>query len=286
MLKVEANKIKIWYLAFFLLALCACKSAEDKENIVARVYDKKLLKSDLDEVVPEGTSKQDSIIMVKKYCQSWAEKNIMYIHSEKNLSEEQKNFEDKIEDYKASLLIYEFEKEFIRQKLDTAVSETEVNEYYKKHQSQFLLKESICRVKYIKTREQQEMPDDIKKMIRKSDEKSKKKLKQWCSRNAENFYLDEEKWFYFNDLVKEIPVKFISAESFLKTNQYLELKQDGFVYLLNILEFITKEEVSPLSLQYNNIKSFILNKRKIELINKLKADLIDDAKNKNEFILP
>jgi hypothetical protein len=68
---------------------------------------------------------------------------VLIYNANNNLTDEQKNFENEMEEYKSSLLIYNYEKEFIFQKLDTVVAEKEIEKYYESHPNDFQLKENI-----------------------------------------------------------------------------------------------------------------------------------------------
>ena len=98
---------------------------------MARAYDKVLVKADIAGVVPPGVHGKDSLDMIKSYVQSWIENQVMLRQSENNLEAEQKNFEREIESYRNSLVVYTYQKEFVRQKLDTSVSDNEISESWR-----------------------------------------------------------------------------------------------------------------------------------------------------------
>ena len=90
---------------------------------MARVFDKYLYKADVAGVIPNGSSKQDSITLAKNYIQNWIKQQVILHKAETNLDEEKKDVEKKLEEYRNSLITYIYEKELIRQKLDTVVSD-------------------------------------------------------------------------------------------------------------------------------------------------------------------
>jgi len=53
--------------------------------------------------------------------------------------------------------------------------------------------------------------------------------------------------------------------------------------MIRFYDFRIKNGVSPLSFERNNIKNILLNRRKVELINKMRDDLYQKADKKNEF---
>lgn len=264
------------------ISLFGCAEKRQGKDFVARAYDKVLLKADIAGVVPPGVHGKDSLNMIRSYVQSWIENQLMLRQSENNLEAEQKNFEREIESYRNALVIYSYQKEFIRQKLDTTVSDNEIREYYEKHPSEFLLKDNIVQVRYIKLAKSTRGGALVKTLYQSSREGDLRKLDAFCRRNAVNYFLDDSKWLYFKDLKKEIPIKPYDEEEFLKNNKFVEFTQGDFMYFVGIKGFRTKETRSPMAFEKENIRRMILNKKKLRLIDSHKRDILEQAKNSNE----
>jgi hypothetical protein len=123
----------------------------------------------------------------------------------------------------------------------------------------------------------------IKKVFYSEKPEDRAKLESLCQENAVNFFLDDQSWLLFNDLLKEIPIKTYNEEQFLQNNRSVEMQDSAYQYLVNILKFRIKDGVSPLSFERDNIRSIILNKRKLNLINKMKDDLYKEALEKKQI---
>ena len=54
-------------------------------------------------------------------------------------------------------------------------------------------------------------------------------------------------------------------------------------YFVNIKGFKIRNSLSPLGFEKENIKNIILNKRKLQLINKMIEDVYNDAANTNKI---
>ena len=54
-------------------------------------------------------------------------------------------------------------------------------------------------------------------------------------------------------------------------------------YFVNIKGFKIRNSLSPLGFEKENIKNIILNKRKLQLINKMIEDVYNDAANANKI---
>jgi hypothetical protein len=122
------------------------------------------------------------------------------------------------------------------------------------------------------------------KVLYKSDRESdRQQLTELCSRYAVNSFLDDDKWLFFNDLIKEIPIETYDQENYLKNHRQIEMQDSAFAYFVNIKGFRIKEGISPLSLVRDNIRNIILNKRKIILIKSMEDEAYKQAVNKGEL---
>jgi hypothetical protein len=265
-----------------LFALLIACSGNKEKGYVARVYDKTLLRADVSGVVPPGVHGRDSAEMIRGFINTWAENQLMLRQAENNLESEQKNFDKEIEAYKNSLIIYAYQKEFVRQKLDTQVTENEIRGYYNSHPQEFTLKDNIVQVRYIKLMKGTKGAALVKMLYRSDKRSDLEKLEKFCSRFAVNYFMDDSKWLYMRDLKKEIPIKSYDEEEFLKNNKSAEFQEGDFVYFVGIKGFRSKESLSPLTFERENIRSILLNKKKLKLIDRLKADILEQARNKNE----
>lgn len=270
--------------AVFLFLFASCGSSDKKnEGAIARVYEEYLFKSDIIGIVPEGTSKNDSISIVKNYINNWIKQKLVLQTAESNLSSSQKDFEKQLESYRNSLIVFTYEKELIKQKLDTTITDEEAKNYYEKNQNDFLLKDNIVKVWYVKMPINSSQETTIRQLYKLNDTTSKKSLDEYCKKYAVNYFLDDSTWLYFSDLLKEIPVKTYNQEDYLKFNRNIEMEDSTYTYFLNIKDFQIKESVSPYSFEKENVKKIILNKRKLELIEEIEESLFNDALKNQDF---
>ncbi|HOY31942.1 MAG TPA: hypothetical protein PKW80_08700 [Bacteroidales bacterium] len=263
--------------------LCACTAKHDgKDDALARVYDKYLYVSDVQGVLPSNISENDSAGMLQEYIDNWIHQQLIVEQAERNLSKDEKDFSRQLEDYKNSLIIFRYESKLISQKLDTTVSDDEIVQYYEKNKANFELKENIVKVIYVK------MPKNTpaaapRQLIRSDKPQDQKKLQDFCHKYAVNYYLDDQNWLLFNDILKEIPIHTYNQEEYLKNNRIIEIQDSAYTYLMNIKGFMIKESLSPLSFERNNIRSIIINGRKLKLIENMRNDVYNDALKKGNF---
>jgi hypothetical protein len=265
-----------------LLLFAACTGGPEKESdrvAIARANNEYLYADEISNLVPEGTPQKDSLELLKKFIDNWIRESLVIQKAENNLTDEQKDVEKQLQDYRRSLITYTYEKELVKQKLDTAISNEEIEQYYNNNQSDFELKDNIIKVIYIKVSKKAPGIEKLKKWYKSDNMKDREQLAGYCHQFAENFYLDDNSWLLFDDLLKEIPIQTYNKELFLQNNRYVEVTDSLNNYFLNIKGFKIRNSISPLSFERENIKNIILNKRKLELITKMKQDVYTDAEN-------
>jgi len=268
-----------------LIIITGCTSFFKKktEHTVARVYSDYLYESDLRSVIPKGTTATDSIGLAKSYIDTWIHQRLIIHQAEQNLSGAQMDFTQQLDNYKNSLIIYAYENELVRQKLDTLVTDEDIENYYDGNQQNFLLKDNIVQLQYVKLPLKSTYTKQIRKLLGSDNPADKARLFKQCEQYASDYFLDDQNWIQFNDLLKQIPIKTYNQEEFLKNRRDLEYQDSAYIYLVRFRDFKIKESVSPLSFEKERIREIILNKRKIDLVKKMREDLFEHAQKKNDF---
>lgn len=119
---------------FSLLIFCSCQNENvNNDRIIATVYDKTLYQSDLQSVMYEGISVNDSIVRTKAFVDNWIRNQLLIHQAENSIDKSELDFSKQLEDYRNSLIVYKYETLLIEQNLDTVVTEEEIAEYLKKN---------------------------------------------------------------------------------------------------------------------------------------------------------
>ena len=265
---------------------CKTEKASDtnsNQKAIARVFEKSLYAEDIKEILPKNTSPKDSVIFVKGFIEQWITNELLLHQAESNLAEDDKSIQKEMDEYRKNLLVYRYETELVHQKLDTAVAVQDIEAYYNTHTQNFMLKENIVKVCYVKINKKTPNADKVKKWYTSKEVKDQDNLKKYCIQYADNFFLDDNTWLLLDDVMKEIPLRDYNPELLLKTSHQIELSDSTFNYYLNIKEFKIKNNPSPLSFEKENIRQIIINKRKLSLIEQMKQSVYSQAKENNNF---
>jgi hypothetical protein len=260
----------------------ACNNKAGSDAIIAQVGDKVLYLAELQDIIPDDSSPEDSLMLAEKYVKDWIVDQVVVKKAEENLSEEQKNFEELIENYRKTLLTYSYEQELVRQQLDTNVTNEEIEKYYNENIQNFELRDYIVKVKFCAIASDSKDLKQLKKLFYSSDPKDYLKWEVLCIEKQASYYIDEDNWMLWDDLVKKIPIEVFDVESFLTRNKSVEVDKNGNTHLIAFLDYQLSGSRSPLSFERERIKAMIINKRKLDLIAKMKEDLYQQAVSNNE----
>lgn len=268
----------------FSLILVSCNwQKSSDEDWVVRIDDHYLYRSELAEAIPAEMSLEDSAKMADSYINSWVKDHVVLVQAELNLPAEQMDFEKQLRNYRNSLTIYAFERELIKQKLDTVVSDEEIQRYYDENAQNFELKDFIVRVLFIKIPADAPDVSEIEQLMLSGTSEDIYALEDYSRQYAVFGFFDEERWMYFDELLRQIPVEITNKEEFLSQNKLVKLNEGDYLYILKIIDYQLKDGTSPLALVRKDIRNIIVNMRKREFIQQMRDDLLESA-NKNDEI--
>jgi len=270
------------YLFLFCVPLffVACNGLSSDEKLVS-LYDKDLYFSEIINSIPED--KTDSAAFVQGYIDSWIKKQLLVAQAEMNLTDALKDVEDRIDDYRSSLLIYAYQQELIKQNFDTTVNKVEIQNYYDENVDELELKENIFKGRYVKIAFDAPKLDLLRKLFRSNKEEDKEDLLEYCRQFAADYHLEDSKWFHFSKFTNKLPVNIKNTSYYLSSNKYYTYTSDSSKYFLLIQEYQIKGSTSPLSLVQDKIREIILNRNKLLFLKDLEDKLYQKAISTNKI---
>ncbi len=274
------------FVVIFAALLPSCKAFQSfihDGEVVAKLGDHKLYLSELEKVIPNGISPEDSLNLVNLYINSWATGKAFQDIAEQKLSKEEKDVSKELEDYRQSLLRYRFEQRFISERLDTTVSPKEVDEYFEAHKDNFKLERPIVKARFMKISEDSPNLQKIKKLMSSDDVADVIAADSLAFNSAQRYADLSDTWIDAATLAGDFGVDYIEMLS-KKNGKFIEIKDgDGFLLVAFIADMVKAGEVPPVEFCEDRIKDIIISGRKHKLLTTLEQDLIEDAKAKEKF---
>ena len=291
---MNSGSIKLLLIFFLLFSSCDIINFKDKEtglkfndnpNIkpIARAHDQYLYLNDLQGLIPPDISKTDSVNLIQRYVKSWINKQLVISEASDKLNLDEVEIERKVLDYRYALMIHEYQKLYINEKLEKEVTPGEVEDYYNHNKDNFHLRQNIIKCRYVKLAKEAPKIDVFKRLFLSDNEKQVEELKSYCYQYATTFHLDST-WVNFDDVIENTPMETIDNKiQFLRKTGYYETSDDNYQYFLRISDYKISDEISPLEWVYDDIIRIIINKRKVELAKELEEGIYERAVQNNDF---
>jgi hypothetical protein len=292
--KLKLNLRKSFALLISVLLFSGCELLQFKNNgqeevavtsePLASVGDIYLFKKDIQGIVSQGISKEDSVDLIARHIKGWVKKQLLISEAQKQLTFDEVELERRVLDYRYALMMHEFEKYTIQRNLDRKISEGEINAYYKENIDNFKLKQNIIRGYFIQLSKDAPKLGRFRYLLRSDLEDRIEELKSYAYSYGTKVHLNDSVWVNFEDVISNTPLTEINNKTdFLRRNKYYEVPDEQYLYFLKITQYKVQNDTSPLEFVRDDIKKIILNKRKVQLARNLEEDIYENALRNDGF---
>lgn len=273
----------LWVLIVLIAGSSAsCKyfkksSPNQGEIVLARADDDYLYLSDVMGMT-KNMSAKDSADFVVRYSESWVRRKLLLKKAEENVPADELGIDKKVEDYRQSLLLYEYEKELINQKLDKSVSDAEVQAFYDQNKDKFTLESDIYDLQYVEIHTDAPDLDKMRPTIlspRTEDDINKRE--GYCKAYAQSYSFADSNWLSAAAVMKRFPITQDELKKIAIQGHFSEMKKGPDSYFIYIKTVKHQGEPSPLEYIRTQIREIVMNKKKVVLIQKIYDGIYTDA---------
>ncbi|MBJ7880540.1 peptidyl-prolyl cis-trans isomerase [Gelidibacter salicanalis] len=266
------------------LVSCDFFTQTDDRVPIARVGEFYLYEDDVEDLVVEGTSVEDSTLLVNGYITRWATQLLLVEGAERNLPEDsQKEFNKLVNQYRNDLFTKAYVEALVKRNIDTAVSMSEAQKVYENNKESFKLNEELIKLRYINMLQNALNKEEIEKRFKRFNEKDRRYLDS-LHIQFKSYSLNDSIWVKAAQVVQKIPV--VNADNkkeLLKKSNFIQLKDSIGLYLIQINEVLQQNDYAPLEYVKPTVNQIIINRRKLELIKQFEKDITRDAIKNNQF---
>ncbi len=260
----------LWVLLLITLVSCTSEApSEVQDPVLAQVFNKTLVLSDIDGIVDPINNQEDSLHLIQSFVDRWVREAILMHEAEKHVTQDM-GLDQLVRDYRLSLVLNNFEQALFENELDTVITDLDVEQYFNANKEQFRLSYDIVRYFLIKLPESSPNVDAVIQWWTNKERALLPDLKEALKGDGAYFVLNQLQWHSLQNLKKKLPKKRAkrlseSLDDVLTNNNYL--------YFLKIFEIRKKGDLPPISFVRDQVEKIILHGRKMKLIEDKKAAL-------------
>ncbi len=269
--------MKICYILLSACLFTACRNGlQSQEDVLVQIGDDMLSRQELAMAMPENLSPVDSTEFVERFIRRWIGETLLYQQAERNIPDLER-IESLTEQYRRDLIVFEYRKRLLNERVDDIYSEQELQEYYDSHAQLFRLREPIVKGLFLKVPEHTHDLAHLKKWYSSSQPNAVENIEKYVLKNAVVYEYFYDKWVPFKEIANNIAYDFGDPEAFLKGNTKLEINKEGYWYLLNLTEYSLAGEVMPYEFARTQIQEILINNNRLTFNRELEEELFREA---------
>lgn len=272
-------------IGLLILLLCvACKEQHDHEGRTPLVEldGNFLYREDLQSVLPDGLTTDDSLLFAEHYIRNWVEDVLLYEKARSNIPNNGE-IDKLVENYRKALIMHTYQQALIHQTLSGEISEQELIDYYTKNLVLFKVERPLMKGLFIKVPLTAPQLGNVRRWYKTENREAVEHLEKYSLQNAVKYEYFYDKWVPMADVLDLMPLKAADTEEYLDKNRHVELKDTAFYYFLNVSDFRRIGEQEPFEFARAQVKDMLLNMKQVEFMQQVKNDLYQRAEKKNEI---
>ena len=279
--------MRFWITIFLLSTVvvsCDYFRAPKKPKAIARVGESYLFQDDIVDLVPKGTSKKDSIAIVKSYIDRWATQKLLFEAAQRNIGKDKvSEFSALIDQYKVDLYTKDYIESLVIRQIDTVVTEVQIEEYYAKNKQYFKNSSELVKLRYINLVKENPKFAKIKSKFSSFTKKDRKELEQLAVQ-FKSYAFNDSIWVDINQVYEKIPfINLENKQKYISSGMNFQYPDSTTVWLVKVNNVLPKDSPTPLEFLKPTIKQIIINNRKLDLINTIEKEITNDAIKDNKY---
>lgn len=259
---------------------CGQPDSVQDDPLLARVYQKELRLSDLDGMFGGGATAEDSALVIRAFVNRWTRDAAIQWEAERNLPPDL-NIDRLVRDYRASLVSSHYEEVLVSTRLDSTITQEELETYYENHKSQYQLERPIVRCFFIRVPYPTQDEESLQQLWNNGKVTDTTGLRNYCDRFAEVALLDPEAWYSLDEVSAQLPEDVLTAGNVGKKGEF-SMREGSYRYYFRLLEVKPRLEIAPLSYVEEQARKVILHNRKRKVLEEAREEIFNrELRRKN-----
>lgn len=275
---------KVFLVAFAFLTACSSNEKPVNKQLVAQIDGHSLFVSDIQEEFKSRNPEQlDSVKFYKAYTERWLKHHLLVKLVEQELTQTELNVSKELEEYRQELIIHKFNEKNVLLLAESNLTEVELQRYYNKNQSLFVLDEPIAKAIYLIFPKETVLSQRFKHLIFSDNENDIATNEDFIFKTAKKYDNFNNRWVYLENLLRFNNEKNSYNVDKILNNKVIEFYSGTDLHFIAIKHLIEKGKVAPFEFVEPQIRSMIINRKKIDFLREIKDSLYQDALKYNKF---
>ncbi|MEP6645754.1 MAG: hypothetical protein ABJC12_01585 [Saprospiraceae bacterium] len=241
--------------------------------VMAQVFQYKLTFDDIKDLIQAYATDEDSIQQVRSLTEHWVRDRLLLVEAEKNFPKEV-NMNKLLEDYRQSLVMHFFEQQVIEERLDTAITETDLQRYYEANKEQHRLESGILKGFYFKIKKPLARNDHILQWWRTFPQQHYDEVIAYAAKHGHTSWSDSSEWHEMNIVIQLFPEGTLSPGG-IRSYRGVVREDRDYIFLLYPTEVYYERDIAPLSRIRTQAAKYIIHQRELELLERIKKEIYD-----------
>lgn len=285
------KKIRIEGILAGLLIMSALASCREKAFVnysagktpLVEIEGNVLYSEDLQKVLPLDCTDEDSVEFAERYIKNWIAEILFYKNAVRNIPDT-KEIDQLVENYRRSLILHEYQQRLIEQKIDKEVSDQDIKDFYNNNLRLFVLNEPMIKGLFLKIPLSAPNIDKIKTWYKQSGDNAFDEIEKYSIKYAVRYEFFYDRWLSVSDVEMLLPPLDVPLKDLLERQSSLEFKDEQYIYLLNVSEYITKGSYEPVESATGKIRDLLINNKEVSYMQQIKEELYQSALDKDIII--
>jgi len=267
------------FLVFVSVVFLVCSCEGDRfrgKKPVAEAGGKYLYQEDIKDIFSAEISEEDSLAMTANYIRSWAIDILMYEQAQQNIKNKEE-IASLLEKYRRSLLVYEYQLQLVKERLNNNISPEEISSFYSKNPQFFSLKEVLIRGALLKVPIKAPDVEILRSLMLNPKERDLDHIESLSIKNSAKLEYDG-KWHSLTDIKRRSSIRIDNP----KQNAFYESRDGEYAYFLFVKEYLPEGALQPLEHAESKARGILLEQKKNNFLKQFGNKLYEDALNKGK----
>ena len=268
---------------FFSIISCENYFTPKDSNPIARLNQEYLFEEDIQGLITDKQELSDSILKVNELVNNWAINKILRSGARLNLSENNlSKITSMVYDYETELLSNSYLEALVNSTISLEVDSLKLDSLYKKNYEIFKLNEDLIQYVFIYLPNTNPDISQIRGKLRRYNQGDRVLLDSISYQFIKHSFADSV-WHRRNDLYKTLSIMNNYRYKSLKKYKFFQFKDSLGLYLIKITSLLNKGEYAPIEFVSPTLEYMILNKRKVNLVDEIKKEILENAIETNKL---